>query len=93
LSISTRQRASFLWTEARWIITAGILGGIATGTLIAAELVKVLNWIFDPPPQHPAVPTLFLTALLVVVTATAALTTAISTRWAARVDASRLRDL
>lgn len=93
LGASARQRASFLWTEARAIVLAGILGGLATGALIAAQLVKVLTGIFDPPPQHPAVPWAFVGSVLAVVMATAAAATAISGRWAARVDASRLRDL
>jgi hypothetical protein len=59
----------------------------------AVELVEVLNGIFDPPPQRPAVPWTFICAVLLVVFATAAVATAGSARWAARVDGSRLRDL
>ena len=93
IGADARQRAGFLWTEARWIVAAGIVGGLATGGLIAAELVKILNWIFDPPPEHPAIPMTFLTAVLATLLAVAAIATALSARWAGRVDASRLRDL
>ncbi|MEO6791392.1 MAG: FtsX-like permease family protein [Ornithinibacter sp.] len=93
LGASARQRAGFLWTEARWIVVPGVLGGLAAGTVVAFELVKVLNGIFDPPPEVPAVPTAFLSVLLVAVVGGAALATAASARWASRVDASRLRDL
>jgi putative ABC transport system permease protein len=93
LGASTRQRAGFLWTEARALIVAGIAFGITTGLVIAAELVKVLNGIFDPPPQHPAIPWTFLGSLLGAVVVTAVGATAVAGRWAARVDASRLRDL
>ena len=93
LGANARQRAGFLWTEARAIVIAGVVGGLVTGTLVAAELVKVLNGIFDPPPQHPAIPWSFVGAVLAVVLTTAALATAASARWAGRVDASRLRDL
>lgn len=93
LGASARQRAGFLWTEARWIVLSGVLGGLAAGTIVAFQLVKVLNGIFDPPPEVPAVPATFLAVLLVTVVGGAAAATAISARWAGRVDASRLRDL
>jgi putative ABC transport system permease protein len=93
IGANARQRAGFLWTEARWITVAGVLGGLATGALIAAQLVKILNWIFDPPPQHPVIPVTLLAVLLATVGATATAATSLSARWAARVDASRLRDL
>src|SRR4051812_22516683 len=72
---------------------AGIVGGLTTGTLIAAELIKVLNGVFDPPPQRPALWWTFAGTVLLVVPAPAALATAGSARWTARLDASRLRDL
>ena len=79
--------------EARAIVIAGLLGGLVTGALIAAQLVKVLTGIFDPAPQHPAIPWTFLGSVLVTVLTTGALATSASARWAGRVDASRLRDL
>lgn len=93
LGASARQRAGFLWTESRWIVVSGVLGGLVAGTVVAYQLVKVLNGIFDPAPQAPAVPTAFLTVLLVAVVGGAAVATAASARWAGRTDASRLRDL
>ena len=93
LGASPRQRAGFLWTEARAIVVAGVLGGLLTGTLIAAQLVKVLTGIFDPPPEHPAIPWTFVGTVLAAVLTTAVLATTVSARWAGRVDASRLRDL
>ncbi|MBV9872818.1 MAG: ABC transporter permease [Frankiaceae bacterium] len=93
LGASFRQRARFVWTEARWVLTAGVLGGLATGGLIAAELVKILTGIFDPPPQHPALPGGFITLTVAGVLLTAAGATLAATRHAARIDAARLRDL
>ncbi|GAC1608265.1 MAG: hypothetical protein NVS3B26_04470 [Mycobacteriales bacterium] len=93
LGASAKQRAGFLWTEARAIVFAGLVGGLATGALIAAQLVKVLTGIFDPPPQHPAIPWTFALVVLAVVLGTATFATAASARWAGKVDASRLRDL
>lgn len=93
LGASSRQRAAFLWTESCAIVAAGLVGGLVTGAVIAYELVKVLTGIFDPPPQHAAIPWPLLIGLLGSVLATAAAATAASSRWAGRVDASRLRDL
>lgn len=93
LGANNRQRAGFLWTEARWIVVAGVFGGLVTGALIATQLVKVLNGIFDPPPQHPAIPWTFMVVVLGAVVASATVATAAAARWAGRVDPSRLRDL
>ena len=93
LGASARQRAGFLWTEARAIVLAGVVGGLVTGGLVAAELVKILTGIFDPPPEHPAIPWTFVATVLATVVTTAGAATAGSARWAGRVDASRLRDL
>ncbi len=93
LGATSRQRGGFLWTEARSLVTAGLVGGVLTGAVIAAELVKVLTGIFDPAPQHPAIPWSFIGTVLVVVVGTGALATATAARWAGRVDPTRLRDL
>ena len=92
LGAGTGQRAAFLWTEARALTVLGLSGGLATGALVGAELIKVLTGIFDPPPERPAIPWGFVAALLIAVLGTAAVATAVSARWAARVEASHLRD-
>jgi putative ABC transport system permease protein len=93
IGATRRQRAGFLWSEARALVTAGLVGGLVAGGVLAAELVKVLTGIFDPAPEHPAVPGRLLAVLIAVVLAGSALTTGAFARRTARVDASRLRDL
>ena len=93
LGATAKQRAGFLWTEARAIVIAGLAGGLVTGALISSQLIKVLNGIFDPAPQHPAIPWTFVATVLLTVALTGAVATTASARWAGRVDASRLRDL
>jgi putative ABC transport system permease protein len=90
---NAKQRAGFLWSEARALVLAGLVGGLVAGGLVAAELVKVLNGIFDPPPENPAVPLLPLTALVAVVVVGSAVTTGVSGRVMGRIDAAKLRDL
>ena len=70
-----------------------MLGGVATGELVAGELVKILTGSFDPAPERPAVPLTLLAAVVTAVALTAAVATAVSARWARRVDTSRLREL
>jgi putative ABC transport system permease protein len=61
--------------------------------VIAFQLIKVLNGIFDPPPQHPAVPWTFVGTVVIAVAGSAVVAAAAPARWAARVDASHLRDV
>ena len=93
LGASARQRAGFLWTEARAVVVTGLVGGLVTGAVVATELVKILTGIFDPPPEHPAVPWGPLSTVLATVLVTGLVATRVSARWAGRVDASQLRDL
>jgi len=93
LGATAKQRGGFLWTEARAIVIAGLAGGLLTGALISSQLIKVLNGIFDPAPQHPAIPWSFVATVLATVILAGAIATTASARWAGRVDATRLRDL
>lgn len=93
LGATAKQRAGFLWTEARAIVIAGLAGGLLTGALISSQLIKVLNGIFDPAPQQPAIPWSFLAIVLATVIVASAIATTASARWTGRVDATRLRDL
>jgi putative ABC transport system permease protein len=92
LGATRRQRAAFLWTEARALVGAGLVGGLLAGAVVASQLVKVLNGIFDPAPEHPAVPATMLAALVAVVVIGSAVTTRVSGHVMARIDAARLRD-
>ncbi|MCW2601090.1 MAG: hypothetical protein JWM02_2919 [Frankiales bacterium] len=90
---STSQRAAFLWTEARALVVAGLVGGVLAGGVVAAELVKVLDGIFDPAPERPAVPLVFLLSLFAALALGSAVAAGVSGRRLGRVDAARLRDL
>jgi putative ABC transport system permease protein len=90
---SPKQRAAFVWTEARALVVAGLVGGALAGGVVATQLVKVLDGIFDPPPEHPAVPMVFLLSLLAAIAVGSAVAAGVSGRRLGRVDAARLRDL
>jgi putative ABC transport system permease protein len=92
IGASPKQRAGFVWSEARALVVAGLVGGLTAGFVIAYALVKVLNGIFDPPPQHAAVPAVLLATLVGIVLVGSAATAAVSGRLLARVNATRLRE-
>jgi putative ABC transport system permease protein len=63
LGASLRRAGSFLWSEAGMILAAAIALSALLGWLLAEMLVAMLQHVFDPPPDHLAVPWLFLGGL------------------------------
>ncbi|MGH8265587.1 MAG: FtsX-like permease family protein [Steroidobacteraceae bacterium] len=64
------QLAAFIWSEAIVMLAAGGTAGAALGWGVAHVLVKLLTGVFDPPPEHLAVPWLYLaTVALATITA------------------------
>lgn len=93
LGASVRQRVGFVWSETRALLLAGVLGGLAIGGVLAFELVRVLNGIFDPAPSRPVIPAVPVTGLVVAVVAVTSLAAVFGARRLGRFDAGRLRDL
>ena len=57
---SLRTVGSFLWSEAALVLAAALLLAAGLGLLLAAMLVAMLQHVFDPPPDHLAIPWAFL---------------------------------
>jgi putative ABC transport system permease protein len=93
LGATQRQRGRFLAAEARAVLAGGLVGGAGLTAAMAAMLVKVMTGIFDPPPDHPEVPWLYLVLLVAAVAATAVLVVTVVGRWAGRAGIRQLRDL
>ncbi|MEO5982967.1 MAG: FtsX-like permease family protein [Pedococcus sp.] len=93
LGATSRQRGRFLATEARAMVTAGVLGGALIGTTISYLLVKVLTGIFDPAPAVATVPWGYLTFLVGLVGAVTVLVVSGVGRMVARAGPAELRDL
>jgi putative ABC transport system permease protein len=68
-----RQVGAFVWSEVGMVLTAGALLAAALGWLLARMLVAMLTHVFDPPPDHLAVPWGFLGLLALGALAGAAL--------------------
>ena len=65
LGASLRDIGAFLWSEAALVLGAA-LGSSPPGSgwLLAEMLVAMLQHVFDPPPDHLAVPWAFLGGLV-----------------------------
>ena len=59
-----RQLAAFLWAESALVVIIGTGFGLLCGTIIAWMLVKLLNGVFDPPPEALTVPWFYLASVL-----------------------------
>jgi putative ABC transport system permease protein len=63
LGASLREVAAFLWSEAALVLGAALALAALLGWLLAEMLVAMLRHVFDPPPDHLAVPWVFLGGL------------------------------
>ena len=63
LGASLRRAAGFLWSEAALVLAFSLALAALLGWLLAEMLVAMLQHVFDPPPDHLAVPLGFLLGL------------------------------
>jgi putative ABC transport system permease protein len=78
-----RTIGAFVWSEAALVLLAGLLLAAVLGVLLAAMLVAMLQHVFDPPPDHLAIPWAYLAELAGAATAMTALA-ALITAWRLR---------
>jgi putative ABC transport system permease protein len=63
LGASFRTAATFLWSEAALVLGFSLALAALLGWLLARMLVAMLQHVFDPPPDHLAIPWTFLAGL------------------------------
>jgi putative ABC transport system permease protein len=63
IGASLRQVTAFVWSEVGMVLIAGAVLAAGLGWLLARMLVAMLTHVFDPPPDHLAVPWGFLALL------------------------------
>lgn len=80
LGASLREIGWFLWSEIVVVLAAAVLLAVGLGWLLSLMLVAMLQHVFDPPPDHLAVPWMYLGALL----AAAILAALVSATWSIR---------
>ena len=58
-----REVAAFVWSEAGFVLGASVVLAAGLGWLLARMLVAMLTHVFDPPPDHLAIPWGYLAEL------------------------------
>jgi putative ABC transport system permease protein len=84
LGARMRDVGAFVWSEAGLVLVAGIALAAGLGLLLSEMLVAMLQHVFDPPPDHLAVPWGYLGALIGAAVLGAAAATAAAARGLAR---------
>jgi putative ABC transport system permease protein len=64
LGARLRDIGAFIWSEAGLVLLAGTLLAAGLGLLLSEMLVAMLQHVFDPPPDHLALPWGYLGALI-----------------------------
>ena len=93
LGAQPRQLGAFLWSEAGFVLVAGILCGALAGWALTEMLVAVLTGVFDPPPAALAVPWTYLGSLLILALATVAVVVVVGARRMYAAPATLIRGL
>jgi putative ABC transport system permease protein len=93
LGARPRQLAAFLWSEAGFILLAGVTCGAVGGWFLAQMLVTVLTGVFDPPPAAVAIPWGYLGGLLAASVAAVVAVVATSARMLSAAPMTVIREL
>ncbi|TMF06972.1 MAG: ABC transporter permease, partial [Chloroflexi bacterium] len=81
LGARPRQIDAFVWSEAALMLAGGLITGAILGWLVATMLVKLLTQVFDPPPEHLAVPWVYVAAVPAATTASVVLSLSSVRAW------------
>jgi putative ABC transport system permease protein len=68
LGAKQRTMAAFIWSEGVLMLSLGVIAGGLIGLAVAQILVQELQGVFDPPPEHLAVPWVYIAAILIAAT-------------------------
>ncbi|MDX6410572.1 MAG: putative transport system permease protein, partial [Gaiellaceae bacterium] len=80
LGASLKEISAFLWTEAGLVLAGSLAFAAVLGLLIAKMLVAMLQHVFDPPPDHLAIPWAFAGGLTAAAVAGTLLAAALAIR-------------
>jgi len=93
LGAKPRQLGGFVWSEASFVVTGGLLAGAIAGAALASMLTKVLTGVFDPPPAALSVPWAYLATVASVAVLGVAVTCVGTIRRARTAPVTALREL
>jgi putative ABC transport system permease protein len=91
LGARARHIAGFVWSESAYVTVAGLVLGAVLAWTLTHMLVAVLTGVFDPAPEHAAIPWRYLWTLLGVALVAVTISSAIAVRLARRAPLSALR--
>jgi putative ABC transport system permease protein len=92
LGARPRQLGAFVWSEAAYVLGAGLAVGAALGALLCHVLVRILTGVFDPPPASLSIPWAYLLTAIAVGALAVVLASALALRAAATPRLSALRE-
>ncbi|MFI5034957.1 MAG: FtsX-like permease family protein [Acidimicrobiales bacterium] len=93
IGAKTRQLSTFVWSEAVFILSGGVVFGSLTGWLLANTITKLLTGVFDPPPDHLSIPLTYVGLFLAVTLLSGVGAVLVSLRATRRPQMEVLRDL
>src|ERR1700680_1451530 len=93
LGARPRQLGAFLWSEAGFVLVAGLVCGAVAGWGLSEVLVAALTGVFDPPPAALAVPWAYLGSLLILSLATVAAVVVVGARRMYATPTTLIREL
>jgi putative ABC transport system permease protein len=93
LGATGRQLGGFVWGESVFVTAGGLVIGTVVAVALSAMLVKVLTGVFDPPPDHLAVPWGYLGVVVLLTAAAIGAAGAVTLRALRRPAIEELRDL
>jgi putative ABC transport system permease protein len=91
LGARARHIAGFVWSESAFVTVAGLALGAVLAWTLTHMLVAVLNGVFDPAPEHAAIPWTYLWTLLAAAIGAVLVASAIAIRLARHAPLSALR--
>ncbi|MEA2482231.1 MAG: putative transport system permease protein, partial [Thermoleophilaceae bacterium] len=84
------QLGAFVWSESLFVSLGGLMAGALLAVVMSVMLIRILTGVFDPAPDHAAVPLLYLGGLLLLTLAAAGAAGAATLR---RLDTATVEDL
>ncbi|MEO8688749.1 MAG: ABC transporter permease, partial [Solirubrobacteraceae bacterium] len=93
LGARRKQLGGFVWGESAFVTAGGLALGAVVAAAISLMLVKVLTGVFDPPPAAPAIPWLYLAALVALTVGAAGTAGAVTLHALRRPAIEELREL
>jgi putative ABC transport system permease protein len=87
------QLGAFVWSESLFVTIGGLALGAALAVVMAEMLIKILTGVFDPAPDHAAIPWVYLLCVAASTAVAGAMAAAGAVQRLSRTTPEELRDL